>query len=289
MSEKRGRTRRRSAVEGNNGVEGSRLALQHDDLVEAGARLRQARFLSSLTLQDLESLTGVPLEFLKAIEAGELSLLPGPEVTSAYMKTYAEELSLDPATLLPGTVIHRSGVGDPDSTDALYLAHGSADRADADLVAGLGKGAGLRRTVWLAGAALIAALMALVAVTVTHRAAPARRAGATPATIVSPAVATFRLISSGPGQAAYLIPKGGFSVEVSTSRPSWLEVKTDGNTVFAATVAQPQNKWFPAKGSAALQLGAGGSTVRVRAGQRTIGSIQPSSAPFSLSFTSVLP
>lgn len=72
-----------------------------DDFVEqvppghAGARLRQAREAAGLGLAELSALTRIRERHLEALEAGELSALPGRTYVLGFARTYARVLGLD--------------------------------------------------------------------------------------------------------------------------------------------------------------------------------------------------
>jgi transcriptional regulator with XRE-family HTH domain len=72
---------------------------------ELGKALTQARIARGLTLHDVERDTRISLKYLQALEGGEIEVLPAPVYARAFMRTYAQYLGLNAASLvqhLPG-------------------------------------------------------------------------------------------------------------------------------------------------------------------------------------------
>jgi cytoskeletal protein RodZ len=61
-----------------------------------GARLRDARERSGLTLREISARTRISLAYLEALERGEISRLPGGIFARAFVRAYAEQVGLDP-------------------------------------------------------------------------------------------------------------------------------------------------------------------------------------------------
>ncbi len=64
--------------------------------MDVGLELRQAREQRGLTLQQLAGTTKISPRVLQAIEASDQKRLPAPIYTRAFVKTYAQEVGLDP-------------------------------------------------------------------------------------------------------------------------------------------------------------------------------------------------
>lgn len=72
---------------------------------ELGKALSEARTARGLTLHDIERDTRISQKYLKALEEGMLDVLPAPVYARAFMRTYAQYLGMNAATLvqhLPG-------------------------------------------------------------------------------------------------------------------------------------------------------------------------------------------
>jgi cytoskeleton protein RodZ len=65
-----------------------------------GDRLREARMRRKLDIADVEERTKIRAKYLRALENEEFGLLPGATFVKTFLRTYAEELGLDPHVLL---------------------------------------------------------------------------------------------------------------------------------------------------------------------------------------------
>jgi len=72
---------------------------------QLGKALSEARTARGLTLHDVERDTRISQKYLKALEEGDLEILPAPVYARAFTRTYAQYLGLNAAALvqrLPG-------------------------------------------------------------------------------------------------------------------------------------------------------------------------------------------
>jgi cytoskeleton protein RodZ len=65
-----------------------------------GDTLREARMRKKLDIADVEERTKIRAKYLRALENEEFGLLPGSTFVKTFLRTYAEELGLDPHALL---------------------------------------------------------------------------------------------------------------------------------------------------------------------------------------------
>jgi cytoskeletal protein RodZ len=65
-----------------------------------GETLREARMRQHLDIADVERQTKIRAKYLRALENGEFSMLPGPTFVKTFLRTYAELLGLDPHALV---------------------------------------------------------------------------------------------------------------------------------------------------------------------------------------------
>ncbi len=68
--------------------------------VEIGLQLKKAREALGLSFDDLQDKTRVPKSYLQALENGEFNKLPGPFYVRSYLRAFAEQVGLEPTTLL---------------------------------------------------------------------------------------------------------------------------------------------------------------------------------------------
>ena len=87
-----------------------------------GARLRQARELRRLTLQQASETTKVRTHYLQALESDDYSAIPSAAQARGFLRIYAGFLELDVADLLPGA----QPAAMPSSDEAALSAAGPA-------------------------------------------------------------------------------------------------------------------------------------------------------------------
>lgn len=68
--------------------------------VEIGLQLKQAREAHGLSFDELQDKTRVPKSYLQALEKGEFNKLPSPFYCRSYLRAFAEQVGLEPTTLL---------------------------------------------------------------------------------------------------------------------------------------------------------------------------------------------
>jgi len=65
-----------------------------------GETLREARMRQRLDIADVEERTKIRAKYLRALENEEWGLLPGPTFVKTFLRTYAEEVGVDPYLLV---------------------------------------------------------------------------------------------------------------------------------------------------------------------------------------------
>jgi cytoskeletal protein RodZ len=65
-----------------------------------GETLREARMRQRLDIADVEERTKIRAKYLRALENEEFGMLPGPTFVKTFLRTYAEQLGLDPHVLV---------------------------------------------------------------------------------------------------------------------------------------------------------------------------------------------
>src|SRR3954464_6911481 len=65
-----------------------------------GETLREARMRQRLDISDVERRTKIRAKYLRALENEEFGMLPGPTFVKTFLRTYAEQLGLDPHVLV---------------------------------------------------------------------------------------------------------------------------------------------------------------------------------------------
>ena len=67
-----------------------------DTELDFGARLREAREVKGVTLNEIASVTKISISVLEALEQNEISRLPGGIFSRAFIRSYANAVGLDP-------------------------------------------------------------------------------------------------------------------------------------------------------------------------------------------------
>ena len=67
-----------------------------DTELDFGARLREARELKGITLNEIASATKISISVLEALEQNDISRLPGGIFSRAFIRSYANAVGLDP-------------------------------------------------------------------------------------------------------------------------------------------------------------------------------------------------
>src|SRR5215212_3169312 len=65
-----------------------------------GETLREARMRQRLDISDVEQRTKIRAKYLRALENEEFAMLPGPTFVKTFLRTYSEQLGLDPHVLV---------------------------------------------------------------------------------------------------------------------------------------------------------------------------------------------
>ena len=69
-------------------------------LTELGNRLKEARLVKGLSLDDLQEITKIQKRYLIGIEEGNYSMMPGKFYVRAFIKQYAEAVGLEPEEII---------------------------------------------------------------------------------------------------------------------------------------------------------------------------------------------
>ena len=201
--------------------------------MDIGAQLRAAREAQGLSLTNLSQRTRVPERALAAIERNDKSALPPPPFSRGFVRTYAQELDLDPNLLVRD---YFAQFPEPPPTTA-------PPRTE------IAESSWQAQPRWVGLGTAFAILLVVVAAAVvlgrrsenSNEPAPVGTSGETPAASAAAATATAlkpagTLERSGAAQtgvapAAALVPPqpaSRLNIVLSTSRPCWVTASVDG-------------------------------------------------------------
>jgi len=196
-------------------------------LLEFGSSLRLTREARGLSLADAEKATRVRARYLRALEEGDLAVLPGGAYPRVFLRDYAEYLGLDPVHLLD-----RIPVGEPEISPRPVRSP-------------------IRPLPWR-GAALTALVLGCVAAASVwafsaraHHAAPPAARAATPAT--APKVAHTAAVKPPVPEVATLHAVRG---------DSWVQVSRGGRVLWTGTLRQGRTLKLGVRKPLVVRLGA---------------------------------
>jgi cytoskeletal protein RodZ len=254
----------------------------------------------SKNLTEIATETRISRRYLEAIEADNVSDLPGDFFYKAFIRQYARVLQLDERTtqqILAAAV----SIPEPDPVPALNLVyeraqHGASTRwrpstgvAVGLLIAVLAGGSGLyalwqrfqTRAEEPAGTASYTPVPApaerlVVRPPETTNPPPADPAVAPVAGTLSeqPAPQVPTSVSETPAAQAVAVSEGQVSVEITTTEAAWVQVSSEGKTIFAGTIKPNQSRSFAVGPTGRLRTGNAGA-VDVRMNGKPIGVLGP--------------
>lgn len=228
-----------------------------DANLRAGAKLAQARQQLGLTLDEIADKLHVRRDYLEAIEAMNVKVLPGRAYALAYMRDYAKLLGLDPVAIV-----------------AQFKVESAATREDTRAQLRNPESKPRRERPWMAAAAF-----ALVAVgflgfqawrdqqTEDQRLQTAGAALAAPKVDVPAAPTT-------PAPAAAMPV-----IELTATQPAWLEVRGPDGTIFLSRDLQPGDRYRPDVGAGWTLHARDGGAFSVSIDGRASGLLGEAGAP----------
>ncbi len=222
--------------------------------MDIGAQLRTAREAKGLSIGTVSQRTRVPARALSAIERNDRTALPPPAFSRGFVRTYAEEVDLDPESLVrdyfaqfpeqavaPPTISVRKL---PDASWQEPSRWGGMASAVAILLAVVVAAAVLGRRSETG--------TELTPVGTTgDSAAPAAPAPATPA-IERPA-------TTPAAPAPQASPSGPLTVVLSMSRPCWVAATVDGQRTIYRVLQGGETATLAGKSAIAIRLGDAGA------------------------------
>jgi len=241
-----------------------------------GAALRDARERQGLTLRQIAATTKISISVLEALEREDISRLPGGIFGRAFVRSYAQEVGLDPEE-----IIRRFIVQFP--SDTVTAGHPTArpheDREAADSA---------ERAMWTMGRLLLASvpLVGLVLyVTGAGRSAPPvepAAAATQEAARHEPSVAVVTPVAAlqPPPAAAVAEVAGPMLVSIAASEACWVQVEVDGQVVLERELRPGERELFEvdqvlaitAGNAAALSIAVDGRDIRSIGGAGQVAS-----------------
>jgi cytoskeleton protein RodZ len=227
-----------------------------------GAKLRETRLASGLTIADISRETRISSRFLDAIEADKFENLPGHIFARNFVRQYALAMHLDPDPLVAELPKQEEDVRLPDPPQRFSY------HTDRTIHSALVSGTWL---VLAAGAATAAYLHfnhtaqtrpADVPAAVTQTAAPEVQQAAPQVPRPVRNIPAFSAETPQPEPIASGISEHPVRVVITAQEAAWIQVTTDGKTVFTGTLEANETKEISADQQVKIFTGnAGGLTV----------------------------
>nr|WP_290226625.1 RodZ domain-containing protein [Trichocoleus desertorum] len=271
---------------------------QVEKLQAISTQLRQAREKQGMTLEQLAAKTYISMGALRALDAGQVDLLPEPVFIQGFIRRYGDTVHLDGTALAQTFPLEALPPPPPENSEESTLDTKSsvAEKAERSRLIGLAGGTALAIAVLLLGS--MALLNRAKTVAPNPQAEPltpkaAAPKAATPKVIASKAAAP----KASSTQAQKQAPKPVASPKPATAQPqkkstqpvavpsqpsaspssaapieaalnltqeSWVQVIVDGKTAFEGTLPQGTKRTWTAKKELTLLAGnAGGVVVAV--------------------------
>jgi cytoskeleton protein RodZ len=226
--------------------------------MRAGAKLRVAREAKGLTLEQAASAIRVRQDFLAALEAMNLNLLPGKAYAKAYLRSYTKLLELPEYDLI-----------------AQYESESALLREDTGEQIRDPESKPRPERPWLAAAALAVVCAAFVGWRAMHD------GGEEAATAVSPPPRSTSTARVAPGIEAYADDPWGLTaqlVEIEALQDAWLEVRGSDGTIFLSKTMRRGERYTPDVGAGWTLHAEDGGSFKVWLNTQDVGLLgQPQS------------
>jgi cytoskeletal protein RodZ len=229
-----------------------------------GAALRGARERRGLSLRQVAATTKISVSVLEALEREDISRLPGGIFGRAFVRSYAQEVGLDPEDIIREFIAQFP-------TDTVTAGHPTArpreDREAADSA---------ERAAWTMGRLALASVPLVALVLYATGAGRSGVPEATPSSAVQaqheppasePALVPAQSVVAAPVEIA---ADGPLSIAVTASGPCWVQVEVDGRVVLERELRPGDRELFEideafsitAGNAGALSLSVNGREVR---------------------------
>mgnify|MGYP000919706915 CR=1 FL=1 len=227
-----------------------------DPSLRAGPKLAQARELKGLSLDEIAAKIHVRRDYLEALEAMNMKLLPGKAYAIAYLKSYCKVLGLDPEAII-----------------SQFQAESALTREDARPQLRNPDSKPGRERPWMAAAAIAVLAAGFVGFTAwkSHNATDPRLQTADAA----------RTAPAAPGgTAATQLPDAPTAVvEIKAVQEGWLEVRGPDGTIFLSRTLKPGDRYRPEVGAGWTLHAKDGGAFEISIDGAPIGTLGEAGAP----------
>ena len=246
--------------------------------MDIGAELRAAREAKGLTLATLAQRIRVQPRILEAIETNNLAAIPPKPFGRGFVRSYAKEVNLDPANVVPNYFAQFPPAEPPPAREAVRAPAASSFDSSSH---------------WTGFGAAIAILVVLVAAAALRAPGGASRSepgaigtsgaaskpeAAAPATTTPAAPATAAPVASAPKSSAPV------SLAFTVTRPCWVTARVDGQRTIYKIVAPGESTSLEAQREIVVRFGDAGA-VQATINGRQAGPLGANGAVKDLTIT----
>ncbi len=231
--------------------------------MRAGAKLKAAREAKGLSLESVAAKLMIRPEYVAALEAMNVNLIPGKAYAKAYLRSYAKFLGMPEAEIV-----------------AQYEGESARLREDASDQIRNPDSKPAKERPWLAALALAVVCAAFVGWRAFHDSQAEEAATRAPA-----AVAAAPSTPAAPSTvAAEATPEDPWSlpaqvIEIEASAPAWIEVRGQDGTIFLSRTLQAGERYRPDVGAGWTLHARDGGAFQVKLNGTLVGTLGEPGAP----------
>ena len=251
---------------------------QVEKLQAISTQLRQAREKQGMTLEQLAAKTYISMGALRALDAGQVDLLPEPVFIQGFIRRYGDTVHLDGTALAQTFPLETAPPSPPENSESTLDTKSSVAEkaANRSRLIGLAGGTALAIAVLLLGSMALLSRPKTVAPN-SQAEPPAPKASSTQAQnqVLKPAASPKLATAQPPKKSTQPVavpaqrstsPSSAAPIEaaLNLTQESWVQVIVDGKTAFEGTLTQGTKRTWTAKKELTLLAGnAGGVVVAV--------------------------
>ena len=221
-------------------------------MTDFGGTLREAREQRGISLRQIAANTKIPVAALQALEQNDVSKLPGGVYSRSFVRSYASAVGLDPNQTVTEFLDRFQG-----EQAAPPVARVATEADNVLFTERRATGMAVQAIVIVAVLGGVFALFAFrgqdqsppVGVS-TQPSAPRAEVATTPPSTAQPAA---------PAVDDVLRATGPMRLEVHTTRPCWVKVSEDGQTLLAKLMQPGQHETFTVQRMAVISIGDAGA------------------------------
>ena len=210
---------------------------------DVGSRLRAAREAMQISLREIAATTKISVSALEALEENDVARLPGGIFTRAFVRSYAEEVGLDPEQTMRDFMAQLPPEGSSEATGLRNTSH------EYDVFQSQQRMAGTVLKLVVFGVP-VAALLLFLGV---------RNAPTTTGAPGAPPVRVAPLVGVESPVLAEMVPQGSLTIVLRPREDCWVWLTIDGESVFSRVMRAGERESYDADDEIILNIGDAGA------------------------------